>query len=129
MNKVTLVGRLTRDAVIDEVGNNKTSRARFTIAVARQYKREEADFINCTLFGKVANSLSKYLVKGALVSVAGSIRTDSVEKDGNKSYYVGVNVDTVELLGSKNAESHTESKNEPKPVDDMTPVDDSDMPF
>lgn len=141
MNKVILIGRLTKDPVIDKVGDKGTSRARFAMAVPRPFNRKETDFINCTLFGKVVDSLGQYLIKGTQIGIVGSIRTGSKDNtDGTKTYYTGVNIETVELLGgsranSENAPSGQQSAGSgsygqgTNPADDLTPIDDGDMPF
>lgn len=91
MNKVELMGRLTRDPEIrysqDEKG---TCIARYTLAVDRRFKREgeeNADFIRCIVFGKQGEAAEKYLAKGRKVAVVGRIHTGSyTNKDGQKVY-------------------------------------------
>ena len=89
MNKVILMGRLTRDAEIrSSQGGNPTTIARYTLAVDRRFKRDgdqTADFINCIAFGKNAEFAEKYFHKGIKVVVTGRIQTGSyTNKDGQK---------------------------------------------
>ncbi len=100
MNKVILMGRLTKDPEYKE--GKKTSYARYTLAVDRLYNREEADFISCLVFGKGADFANEYLHKGTKVVVEGSIRTGSYkDKDGNTVYTTEVIIDNQEFAESK----------------------------
>lgn len=107
MNKVILMGRLTRDPEIRvSVATNITT-AKFTLAVDRKYKKEgeqqTADFISCTAFGKTAESIERYLHQGTKIVVVGRIQTGSyTNKDGNKVYTTDVVVEEYEFAESKN---------------------------
>lgn len=108
MNKVILMGRLTRDPEIRvSQGERQTSIGRFSIAVDRRFKREgqpDADFFNCTAFGRQAEFIEKYLHKGTKVVVVGSIQNDNyTNKDGVQQYSVQIMVDEIEFAESKNA--------------------------
>lgn len=108
MNKVILMGRLTRDPEIRySQGENPTAIARFTLAVDRRFKREgeqSADFINCISFGKSAEFAEKYLHKGTKIAVTGRIQTGSyTNKDGVKVYTTDVVVEEQEFAESKSA--------------------------
>ncbi len=108
MNKVMLMGRLTRDPEVRYgQGGNQTAVARFSIAVDRRFKREgqpDADFFNCTAFGKQAEFVERYLHKGTKMVVIGSIQNDNyTNRDGQKVYSVQVIVDELEFAESKNA--------------------------
>ena len=108
MNKVILMGRLTRDPEVRySQGANQTAVARFSIAVDRRFKREgepDADFFNCTAFGKQAEFIERYLRKGVKVVVCGRIQNDNyTNKDGQMVYSVRVMVDEIEFAESKNA--------------------------
>lgn len=109
MNKVILMGRLTRDPEVRySQGGNSMAIAKFSIAVDRRFKREgqpETDFFNCTAFGKQGEFVEKYLQKGTKVVVIGSLQNDNYEKDGVKHYNVQINVDEIEFAESKNAQS------------------------
>ncbi len=113
MNKVILMGRLTRDPEVRySQGANATAVARFSIAVDRRFKREgepDADFFNCTCFGKQAEFIERYLRKGTKVVVVGRIQNDNyTNKDGQMVYSVRVMVDEIEFAESKNASSGNE---------------------
>lgn len=108
MNKVILMGRLTRDPEVRySQGANQTAVARFSIAVDRRFKREgepDADFFNCTAFGKQAEFIERYLRKGVKVVVCGRIQNDNyTNKEGQMVYSVRVMVDEIEFAESKNA--------------------------
>lgn len=108
MNKAILMGRLTRDPEVRySQGASQTSVARFSIAVDRRFKREgepDADFFNCTAFGKQAEFVERYLHKGTKIVVCGRIQNDNyTNKDGQMVYSVRVMVDEIEFAESKNA--------------------------
>lgn len=132
MNKVVLVGRLTKDPELKFTPQSGTAVASFTLAVNRRFKKDDgpaADFINIVVWGKTAESCSNYLKKGSQASVAGRLETRSYEaKDGTKRYITEVIADEVTFLDPK-------KNNEDIPGDyfgggDMTPIEDNgDMPF
>ncbi|MCR5609153.1 MAG: single-stranded DNA-binding protein [Lachnospiraceae bacterium] len=106
MNKVMLMGRLTRDPEVRySQGENSMAIARFSIAVDRRFKRAgepEADFFNCTAFGKQAEFVEKYLRKGIKMVIVGRIQNnDYTNKDGQKVYSVQIMVDEMEFAESK----------------------------
>lgn len=108
MNKVILMGRLTRDPEVRySQGANQTAVARFSIAVDRRFKREgepDADFFNCTSFGKQAEFVERYLHKGTKVVLSGRVQNDNyTNKDGQMVYSVRIIVDEIEFAESKNA--------------------------
>lgn len=110
MNKAILMGRLTRDPEVRySQGASQTSVARFSIAVDRRFKREgepDADFFNCTAFGKQAEFVERYLHKGTKIVVCGRIQNDNyTNKEGQMVYSVRVMVDEIEFAESKNASS------------------------
>jgi len=105
VNRVVLVGRLTRDPELRAMpsGNNVAS---FTLAINRNFKNKDgnidADFINVSVFGKQAENVSKYVFKGSLLGVEGRIQTRSYDaQDGSKRYVTEVIADQVEFMGSK----------------------------
>ena len=105
MNKVILMGRLTKDP---EVGGEGTSfRARYSLAVDRRFSRNDennTDFINIVVFGKGAEFAEKYLKKGTKVLVTGRIQTGSyTNKEGQKVYTTDVVAEDQEFAESKNA--------------------------
>lgn len=108
MNKVIMMGRLTRDPEVRySQGANQTAVGRFSIAVDRRFKREgepDADFFNCTAFGKQAEFVEKYLHKGTKIVVCGRIQNDNyTNKDGQMVYSVRLMVEEIEFAESKNA--------------------------
>ena len=108
MNKVILMGRLTRDPEVRySQGASQTTVARFSVAVNRRFKREgepEADFFNCTAFGKQAEFVERYLHKGTKVVLSGRVQNDNyTNKDGQMVYSVQIMVDDIEFAESKNA--------------------------
>ena len=120
MNKVTLIGRVVRDAEIRySQGANTTCIARYTLAVDRKFKQEgqpTADFINCIAFGKLGEFAEKYLHKGTKIAVTGRIQTGSYKnKDGNTVYTTDVVVEEQEFCESK---SQSNSQPQPAPSND-----------
>ena len=121
MNKVQLVGRLTRDPEIRySQGENATATARFSVAVNRRFKNAEgnydADFINCVAFGKSAEFVEKYFKKGMAIGLTGRIQTGSyTNKDGQKVYTTDVVVEETEFVESKGA-SNTGNSNVSRPA-------------
>lgn len=144
MNKVILMGRLTRDPEVRYSGaDNQTAIARYTIAVDRRYKQggeQTADFISCVAFGKTAEFAEKYLKQGTKLVVEGRIQTGSyTNKDGQKVYTTDVVVENSEFAESK-ASSSTGgdySVSRPEPRDASTDgfvnipdgVEDEGLPF
>ena len=110
MNKVILMGRLTRDPEIRySQGERATAIAKYTLAVDRTFKRDgesNADFISCTAFGRSAEFAEKYLRQGTKIAITGRIQTGSyVNKDGVKVYTTDVIGDEQEFAESKAAAS------------------------
>ncbi len=108
MNKVILMGRLTRDPEVRySGGDNGTAVARYSLAVDRRFKRDNepsADFINCVGFGKTAEFAEKYFRKGMRICVVGRIQTGSyTNRDGQKIYTTDVIVEEQEFAESKGA--------------------------
>ena len=108
MNKVILMGRLTRDPEIRYAQNeNSTCIANYTLAVDRRFKRDgdqTADFIGCVAFGRSAEFAEKYLRQGTKIVVEGRIQTGSyTNKEGQKVYTTDVVVENQEFAESKNA--------------------------
>ena len=114
MNKVILMGRLTRDPEIrySQQGDNQMAIARYTLAVDRRFNRnndQSADFISCVAFGRSAEFAEKYLKQGTKIVATGRIQTGSyTNKDGNKVYTTDVVVEDQEFAESKNASTGNE---------------------
>ena len=107
MNKVILMGRLTRDPEVRySQGENATAVARFTLAVDRRFRRDDAstDFIGCVAFGRNAEFIEKYFRQGTKALITGRIQTGSyTNRDGQKVYTTDVVVEDQEFAESKNA--------------------------
>ena len=124
MNKVFLIGRLTRDPELRYTGNN-TPVATFSLAVNRNFSNQqgerEADFFNITVWRKQAENVKNYLNQGSQVAIDGRIQTRSYDdKDGQKRYVTEVVADNVEFLGSKNSSNNSSNgshNEEPTPYD------------
>lgn len=115
MNKVVLIGRLTRDPELRYTGSN-TPVASFTLAVNRPFSNQqgerEADFINVVVWRKQAENVKNYLSQGSQAAVEGRIQTRSYDdQNGQKRYVTEVVADNVEFLGSKNSSSNTNNMN------------------
>ena len=134
MNKLFLTGRITKNIDL-RYTQNQTPVARFTIAVNRDFKNKqgqyESDFINCIAYRQTADVLSKYVEKGDLIGIEGSIRTGSYETDGKKTYITDIQVDRVEFLQSKpkEVETHKEEVDPFKSFGEQIEVEDSNLPF
>lgn len=116
MNKVILMGRLTRDPEVRySQGDNAMAIARYSLAVDRRFKRDgdeqTADFINCVAFGKAGEFAEKYLKKGTKIAVVGRIQTGSyANKDGQKVYTTDVVIEEQEFAESKNSSSSSDGQ-------------------
>lgn len=133
MNKVFLIGRLTRDPELRYTGSN-IAVATFSLAVNRNFTSQsgerEADFINIVVWRKQAENVKNYLSQGSQVAIDGRIQTRSYDdQNGNKRYVTEVVADNVEFLGSKNqgnsnmtAGNNTSSNNNNMPAE-PTPYD------
>lgn len=140
INRVVLIGRLTKDPVLRKTLNNK-SVAAFTIACDRNTNQnQDADFINCIAWNHVADFLAKYIKKGALVSLEGRIQTRSYDdKNGNRIFKTEVAANLVQPLESKKERQQREQVNsseaapepEAMPISDqeLNEIDNSDLPF
>jgi single-strand DNA-binding protein len=152
MNRVVLVGRLTRDPELRFTPGTGRAVASFTLAVNRRFKSQgqpDADFIPIVVWGKIAENTANYVSKGRLVGVSGSIHTRIYEaKDGTKRYVTEVVADEVQFLESRNATANFDTSesilqgdnhgipsdsndilNQNGHEDEITPIDDGDIPF
>lgn len=103
INKVILAGRLTAAPELRTTSGG-TSVCEFTIAVDRRYHNDQTDFINCTVYGKTAENLSRYKRKGDAIGVCGALRNDTyTNKDGEKRSKIYVAVSEIDFLGSRPA--------------------------
>ena len=107
INKVVLLGRLTKDPELRYAAGSGTAVCRFTVAINRQFKKDETDFINCVAFGKTGETIAQYITKGRQIAITGSIRTGSYDaQDGTKRYTTDVIVETFEFVESKKKETN-----------------------
>lgn len=147
MNKVILIGRLTRDVELRYTGSNIPV-ASFSIAVDRNFTNQagekEADFINIVVWKKQAENCKNYLTKGSQVAIDGRIQTRNYDgQDGKKVYVIEVVAESVKFLNTKQSESNvTEEKTDAQVlqdvVNDVNPyadfgqqieITDEDLPF
>lgn len=113
MNKVILMGRLTRDVEMRQTPNG-VSLARFSIAVNRRFAgkdaQQQADFINCVAWRQQAEFISKYFGKGRMIALEGNLRTRTYDdRNGTKHYVTEVFVDSVSFTGEKAQQSGNSS--------------------
>ena len=127
MNKVFLVGRLTRDFDL-RYGANNTAVARTSIAVDRQFSNQngerEADFINIVAFGNRAETMKKYLTKGSQIAISGRIQTGSYDaSDGRKVYTTDIVIEEFQFLDSKGSRQVENNNTNVNSTNDVTPYD------
>ncbi len=139
MNRVILIGRLTKDPELRTIANGSATTS-FTVAVNRTFTNQngerEADFINCVAWRKQAENIAKYCSKGSQVAVEGRLQTRSYDaQDGTKRYVTEVIADSVTFLGSKGNSSTNNfavdnSVSDQAPaLSDITTTDISEDPF
>lgn len=147
LNKVLLIGNLAADSEL-KVTQGGTSVLKFRMGCSESYtdkageKQQKTEWVSCVLWGKVADSLHRYLLKGKQVFVEGKLQTTSWEdKDGTKRYKTEVNVASIKLLGSGGASERRPPREDPsdppKPDnrrtfdydEDGNAVTDDDLPF
>ena len=122
MNKVILMGRLTRDPEVRySQGDNANAVARYTLAVDRRFRREgdqqTADFINCVAFGRAAEFAERYLRQGIKIAVTGRIQTGSyTNRDGVKVYTTDVVIEEQEFAESKAASGSSNNSYQASPA-------------
>ena len=119
MNKVILMGRLTRDPEVRySAGESGTAIARYTLAVDRRFKRDgeaTADFISCVSFGRTAEFVEKYFRQGLKIIVSGRIQTGSyTNRDGQKVYTTEVVVEEQEFAEGKNSSQQGAGQSQPQ---------------
>lgn len=144
MNKVVLIGRLTKDPELRFTPGTGTAVTTLTLAVDRRFPNKEgqreADFIPVVIWGKQAENTANYMNKGKLVGISGRIQTRSYEaKDGTRRYITEVVADEVQFLergdkfGNNTANNFSENRSnnfqEDSFGEDITPIDDGDIPF
>jgi len=115
MNVVAINGRLTRDAEL-KYTNSGMAICKFSIASNRSIKKgdkweDEANFFECTMFGKRAESINQYLTKGQQVSISGELRQERWEKDGKQNSRITISVNNLQLIGGKTDSTKREPRN------------------
>lgn len=135
MNRVVLMGRLTKDPTITYTQKNNSAVAKIILAVDRRIKVEgqpSADFISCTAFSKTAEFIEKYLRQGTKIALEGRIQTGNyTNKEGQKVYTTEVMIDNVEFAESKNNGVKAQAEPETTPDGFMNIPDsiDEELPF
>ncbi len=133
MNKVILIGRLTRDPELRMTQSGVAS-TNFSLAVQRNYTNQngerEADFINCVAWRRQAENISKYCFKGSQVAVEGRIQTRNYDaEDGTKRYVTEVIADNVTFLGTKASSSPSANLEQNTSPESLPQTDISEDPF
>ena len=131
MNKTITIGRLTADPELRTTQSGSSS-CRFTVAVDRLMKDKEksADYIQCTAFGKNAETVAKYFQKGSMICVEGSLKTGKYtdkKHDDVTHYTTEVWVERIEFVGSKSDKAETKTNSTLEAAKEV--LDDSDAPF
>src|SRR5574344_660136 len=119
INKVILIGRLTKDMGDLRYTHEQMAIGEISIAVNRSKKindqwQDDASFFSCTVYGKTAENLKQYLVKGQQVAIEGSLKQDRWEKEGQKFSKVSIQISNIQLLGSGKKDNNNEQKTEVK---------------
>lgn len=136
MNKVMLIGRLTKDPEFTTTANG-ISVCRFSLAVDRKFTNEngekEADFINIVVWRGLAENCNKYLRKGNKAGIVGSIQIRTYDaQDGSKRYATEIVADEVEFLSSPNENENkpkSESQKKQETMQKFEPISESNLPF
>ncbi|AAO05294.1 single-stranded DNA-binding protein [Staphylococcus epidermidis] len=114
LNKIVIVGRMTKDAQIYEKEDNKI--ATFCVATERNYKDDNneisTDYLLCKAFGKTATNIEKYTSQGTLVGITGQMRSRKYEKEGQTHFVTELYVETIKFMSPKNKNNETPSDNQ-----------------
>lgn len=124
MNITVLTGNITKDLELRQTKSGKAW-TKFTLAVSR--RDDDADFIDCTAWGKTAENMVKYLGKGSKIMLTGRIQTGSYERDGRKIYTTEVVASSVEFLNSRKGGEQAQEDDAVFAAPEE--VDDDDLPF
>ena len=129
MNQVLLIGRLTKDPELKYSQSGKAF-CRFSLAVAKEFNRNETDFFDCVAWNKTAEIIAEYLRKGKRAAIQGRLETGSYEKDGKNIKTYSIVVDKFEFVDSRRKEQQLQdSQNKETFTDDDEIMDDEDFPF
>ena len=118
MNKIIISGNVVRD---NDVKDTTTKVLKNTLAVKREFKKDETDFVNYVAFGKVAELLEKYTQKGSKLLIQGRLQIGSYEKDGIKRQTADIIVENIEFIGGNKQNKESDFLGDP--------VDEGSMPF
>lgn len=139
MNKVILIGRLTKDVELRYTQTNNTAVASFSLAVNRKFvkpgEERQADFFNIIAWNKLAENISKYLFKGNQVAISGRLETRSWDDpNGQKHCVTEVIAEEIDFIGSKNKQNNEAILNSPTPINKNDDTSDficngDDLPF
>lgn len=139
MNKVILIGRLTKDVELRYTQTNNTAVASFSLAVNRKFvkpgEERQADFFNIIAWNKLAENISKYLFKGNQIAISGRLETRSWDDpNGQKHYVTEVIAEEIDFIGSKNKQNNEAILNSPTPINKNDDTSDficngDDLPF
>lgn len=114
LNKIVIVGRMTKDAQIYEKEDNKI--ATFCVATERNYKDDineiSTDYLLCKAFGKTATNIEKYTSQGTLIGITGQMRSRKYEKEGQTHFVTELYVETIKFMSPKNKNNETPSDNQ-----------------
>lgn len=135
MNKIIMIGRLTRDLDLRYLADNRVL-TKGSIAVERKHKKEgesEADFFNITAFGKTADIMSKYLHKGSKIAIEGELRNNNyTDKDGHKVYSNEIIVNSFDFAEGKSSSTSDNNTAQPAPDEGFMSIPDNiddEIPF
>ena len=126
MNNIKLLGRLSTEIELEKSGEHKYGR--FNLAVPRRGKKEEADFINCVVFGKTADVMFEYCRKGHRILLDGRLQISQYEKNGEKKSNYSVVVDSIEFI-EKKSDKQKDDVSVPADNSQATSIVDDEFPF
>ncbi len=129
MNNITLLGRLTKDPELKYSQSGKAF-TKFSIAVTREFNRDEADFINCIAWDKRAETICEYLRKGRRIALQGRLNVRQYEKDGETKWITEVIVDKFDFIDYQKSDTEDNNTKENKNSSaEPEFIDDDDFPF
>lgn len=132
MNKVFLIGNLTKDPELTKTQQNGTALCKFTLAITRNYSKDgkhETDFLPITVWRAQAENCAKFLKKGSKAAISGSIQTRTYDANGERHYVTEIVADEVQFLTTKNEDGEDVIADDADFSDSLDPVTDEDIPF
>lgn len=130
MNNISIIGRMGKDVEISTSQAKGTTIGKFSVGVTRKFDKTITDWFNCVAFGKTAEVIEQYIKKGNQIGVTGEIQFGSYDnKEGIKVYTTTLMVANFDFVGSNGQGNTSNSNNSSSFEEDMTPVEDGDMPF